>query len=209
MSNTCFTGISFNGVDAPKLKEDIERWADLSEDPDNKYWLGNFMIGAGLVSKEEADEGPGLPRYKGSITYLDLIDDEQLYIDTETAWGPMIKMWQMIVDKMNYDLEIIYHAEEPGNELYWTNDITEKGNYHVECNITALNSISDREFYCTDMGKEELNKLLLDILSVNQKKCSLLDTTEALIKKAQDIEYPDGDYFEAYPIKLVEIKDTF
>ena len=57
--------------------------------------------------------------------------DNQLHITTETAWDPMLKMWQKVVDKYLPGAEIIYAAEEPGMCLYVTNDPTFDGHYNI------------------------------------------------------------------------------
>ena len=49
------------------------------------------------------------------------MEDDQLKIMTETAWGPMNEVFDLICKKFP-GLTYYYQAEEPGCELYWSND---------------------------------------------------------------------------------------
>ncbi len=44
----------------------------------------------------------------------------------------MMQMWREINETFDLGFEIIYSAEEPGCELYWTNDPCEVGKYILD-----------------------------------------------------------------------------
>lgn len=50
---------------------------------------------------------------------------KQYYFDfyTESAWGPNLEMlFKLVKDKYMGEIKLIYISEEPGNEIYQTND---------------------------------------------------------------------------------------
>ena len=51
---------------------------------------------------------------------------------TDTAWCPMIEMWQRVVDKHLPGADIIFSAEEPGCGVYVTNDYDYDGKYVID-----------------------------------------------------------------------------
>lgn len=124
MPNWCWTKITINHEDKNKLKQLKSLINNFTSEnyKENGFglnWLGNIVGNSGIGT---VDENPETDlRCRGSLTYLDCIDN-QLIIDTETAWSPMLKMWIKLVDKYLPDAELIYQAEEGGNCLYSTND---------------------------------------------------------------------------------------
>lgn len=134
MPNWCYTDIHINYDDEQKLKafsEQIERWMKTPALPDVTWsnWLGNIILNAGIGT---VDTGKSTDlRCRGNVTYLEFMGD-YICIDTETAWAPMMLMWQKLVDKYLPDAEITYCAEECGCELYWTNDPLWEGKYRID-----------------------------------------------------------------------------
>jgi hypothetical protein len=57
----------------------------------------------------------------GDITCLELLDENTIRIDTETAWGRMNETWDLVLK--NYSsIAYYFYSEEPESSLYETND---------------------------------------------------------------------------------------
>lgn len=128
MPNWCNTDITIKHEDKALVKalyDKIEDWTsrDYKENDFGNGWLGNVVLGSGI----DADD----LRYRGMITSCELADDS-IILWTETAWGPMVKMWQRIVDRYLPGAEITFSAEEPGNGIYETNDSCYDGLYVID-----------------------------------------------------------------------------
>lgn len=151
MPNWCFTNIAMTGQieKVQFLHDKIKEWTskDYMQNGFGNTWLGNIVLGSGIATEEDIDKRD-TPRCRGVIVDLEInfLDPcvisfyfgatrqqgAVLNIQTETAWNPMIKMWSMINEHYNLGLEITYTAEEPGCELYETNDITISGTYIID-----------------------------------------------------------------------------
>lgn len=86
----------------------------------NSYWLG--YIKKSLLPEVEEE----LP-VRGEISYIeeDIEDHENdmasLKLTTETAWVACSELMDKIAGK--YDLQLFYYSEEPGCEIFETNDL--------------------------------------------------------------------------------------
>lgn len=142
MPNWCYTNITIYHNDEEKLKafyDKIEEWRSkpFKENDFDKYsmgWLGNIVGNAGLAEWKKVGEREGfVPNIscRGSIQTFEL-HGNRININTETAWCPMMQMWQKLCDKYLPDAEIFYMAEEPGCELFETNDPDVIGMYYID-----------------------------------------------------------------------------
>lgn len=186
MPNWCSTEIYINHEDDEKLKElynKIEYWTskDWVENGFGHNWLGNVVEGSGIGTYEEY-------RCRGSIVYMD-ISSGQITISTETAWCPMLKMWQAVVDKYLPDAEIIYTADECGCEIYYTNDPYYVNKYYVD--------IFDDDIYY-DWTKKSVVEWLQEVL----------DTKEPNVDKLINMMYEaDEDIGSVHKWKYVDISE--
>lgn len=86
----------------------------------NSYWLG--YIKKSLLPEVEEE----LPA-RGEISYIeeDIEDHDNdmasLKLTTETAWVACSELMDKIAGK--YDLQLFYYSEEPGCEIFETNDL--------------------------------------------------------------------------------------
>lgn len=120
MPNWCYTDISIYHKDNNKLKKffnKLEEWRTKSYlkndfDTYSLGWLGNIVGNSGLAKWGERKDGSHdfVPPIscRGSIQSCELLD-HHIVICTETAWGPMLEMWQLLCDKYL-----------PGAELYYS-----------------------------------------------------------------------------------------
>lgn len=128
MPNWCSTDIRIVCKKEEYAKEIFKKlceWYDSDIEADTsdfkRGWLGRFLIQAGITTREDIDSCK--IRCRGYVTYMD-ISQEEINLQTETAWEPMLKMWKLIIEKFwkNMVDNIYYVAQEPGCGLYWSND---------------------------------------------------------------------------------------
>lgn len=170
MPNWCSTDITITGgkKQVEFLHNKIEEWTSKNavENGFGKYWLGNILINSGVISAEQLDKVPH-PRCRGSLGFSDLNTDTEpaeLYIQTETAWSPMLQMWVEVLKKYNLDLEIIYTATECGCELYLTNDPCLSDKYVIDVFDDIEGVESDYE-----ATEQYVIELLRELLYTNEK----------------------------------------
>lgn len=143
MPNWCYTNITIYHNDEEKLKaffNKIEEWRKkpFKENDFDTYtlgWLGNIVGNSGLAEWKTRENGredfvPNIA-CRGSLQTFEL-DGNRINISTETAWCPMLNMWQRLCDKFLPDAEIWYTAEESGCGLFWTNDPGIVGKYYID-----------------------------------------------------------------------------
>lgn len=127
MPNWCMTKIIIHDKEEnlKVLEDKLTEWTKEPPLYPNGFgaeWLGNICLGSGLVTKEEFDTNTEEYRCRGTLNDFETGGDE-LILETITAWGPMLKMWAGVLDKIGLeDATITYYSEEPGMGLYWSND---------------------------------------------------------------------------------------
>ena len=166
MPNWCSTHLTITG-DHDQLQR-LNQELDLAEKiPSNtdfrKGWLGNLLLHTGMSNDAVCY---GEIHCRGEITYRDYGEEEgEITIDTETAWGPCLEVFTRFLDHFNLDkLEVIYTAEESGQDLYWTNDPSEAGTWIFDSwepeKMPEPFAGMSYEF----LPEEEMNKMLSDAL---------------------------------------------
>lgn len=109
MPNWCATRYRLTGEGAVKLNNLIDE--NRKNEKENWDWLGH------IVRQLGGDEGKLYCR--GWITDYELKDGE-LTIDCDTAWGELNEWREFVQEKL--DTKIFYVAEEPGCDVYLTNE---------------------------------------------------------------------------------------
>ena len=99
MPNWCSTRINFYGDKAAlsDFHDKIEKYTSSSVKKSDfgNNWLGNIVLGFGLTY--DGDSGVCC---RGSLDFLDEANENgEFNIDTETAWVPMLRMWEKIIEK--------------------------------------------------------------------------------------------------------------
>jgi hypothetical protein len=193
MPNWCQTRITINHEDENKLKElesNINKWISYNhkENGFGLNWLGN-IVGNSKVGT--VDENPETDlRCRGWVDYMQY-NDNQLIIDVETAWSPMLKMWVKVLEKYLPDAELIYTAEECGNELYCTNDNAMNKEYIID----AYGDIDvESDWYAPEEK----------VVSILQE---LLKTDENDVNKLIDL-FEDSDCYEEMNIHKWEFEEV-
>ena len=199
MPNWCATTITLNCNNKKNAKfiyKNIEKWIS-STKVDNSWgfnWLGNILINSGLYDSEDTN----FPRCRGCITYLDKYE-EQVVIDTETAWVPMLRMWTEVCDKVFTGMvnEIMYTAEEPGCNLYWTNDPALLDQW-------IFDSSGETEY---DLSEKELRERLLEFLPKEVRKWHDCDDIYALAELCEKMQTDEGDYLWVHKYEFVPLAE--
>lgn len=181
MANCCSTRITINHASESELLEFeklIENWVgmDTSGEYFKDSWLGNIVLKSGIGT---IDTNPETDlKCCGDITWM-RYKDNQLSIDTETAWSPVLKMWVKLLEKYLPDAELIYQTEECGCALYATNDPCLENYYVIDCwDVKEINT--DYE-----ASEETVREILQELLNTTE------DDIEELINMIKDSEYKD------------------
>ena len=163
MPNWCHTDIYIHSENKNQLSELdmlIDEWTKENY-MDNGFgldWLGNIVGNSGIGT---VDTNPETDlRCRGRLEYKDFYENT-LHITTSTAWAPMLKMWQKLVDKYVPDAEIIYSAEEFGNGLLETNDPVYDGLYYID----SLRDDVETDYEATE---DDVRKVLQKLLGTDE-----------------------------------------
>ncbi len=152
MPNWCHTTYIFKGKtnELKTLHDKIIEWTskEFIETSFGENWLGNILYGAGLKDRIDNPNAGEILSCRGSLIDIsDYIYDEGFKVWTETAWVPMAKMWNAVIEKL--DLQSVgfsFEAEEPGCEIFW---IYDPHNYNC----------FNEEVYIDSYGNMELDEL--------------------------------------------------
>ncbi len=181
MPNWCYTDISISrpakdgGVKElyDKLLEATARDSSVENDF-GKMWLGNIVE---KLLKE--DPVSGGYECRGTLCQFDMTEaEDEINLGTETAWGPMLKMWLDIIDKYCPGAEFVYTAEESGNGLYQTNDPDYIGKYYVD---SWENEVEAEWVASEDYVRSTARKL-------TGKKCDRRTKIENVVEMVNDLE---------------------
>ena len=186
-----------------ELNELLNEWTneDYMDNGFGEAWLGNIIIGAGLGTIDEDEEDIDTDLECRGVLVLAELTDDCLWIETETAWNPMLKMWVRLVEKYLPDGKLIYYAEEMGNEIYCSNDPKYKDLYYVEfVNNSAISKIIGYNIESFMDGHEikekDLRKCLQCLLSTDEDDIeTLIELTESKYD-ADDIYILKCDFIE-------------
>lgn len=205
MPNWCSNNITICHNDNEKLKalyENIKKWSKKTYHDNGfdypkcgSYWLGNIVGNAGLSewNNERNDFVPNI-RCRGSLNDLSY-EDGHIHIRTETAWEPMLLMWDKLREKYLPDAEIWFNAEESGCGLYATNDPDIIGTFYVDVWEPPEEFADEESMYEVDAD------------CVVQFLQKVLKTEESDIKKLLEMSdemFDSGDVEQWYSIHMWE-----
>lgn len=197
MPNWCETVYFFTGNQAELefLYTKLGEWISEEKSPSDfgANWLGNIAMGAGLNWKQ-------IP-CRGTLDFLSFEErngQPVLRVETETAWVPMHELWDALLHKIGSHCHYFYFAEEPGFELYETND-TEKAYFDADYIIDACweshNHEQFQEYFeegLNDWTSHDLKPILQELLK--DWKSSLQELIMQLTQLQTDWNVGDGIY---------------
>lgn len=180
MPNWCYTSIqitrpaSSGGV--KPLYDAIEAAMSAESYFKNRFgknWLGNIAEKLLDINPLDSDY-----RCRGTLCEYELSEgEEEIQLFTETAWGPMLKMWLALIDKYVPCAELFYTAQESGCGVYMTNDPTYENRYYIDS--WSWDIESDHE--ATEDDVRALGKRLTG------KKCDRRTKIDAVISQIYDV----------------------
>ena len=154
MPNWCVSWVDIVGPEKSidKVQAELEK-AVTTEYQKNGFgdrWLGNLLWHIGAI---DASGRPDI-RCRGSIEDISRPEGGRLQLQTESAWGPHVTCIEMFALHYAQDVEVFYTAEEPGNGLYWSNDLNYQSRVCVD--FWAEDTLPD-DLWIFD-GYEDLEK---------------------------------------------------
>lgn len=181
MPNWCMNRINIfceNKEKLSKLEGLIKSWTshNYCEKDFGLDWLGNIVGNSGIDNRESGDFTVSCRgRLASMVNY-----GNQLAIDTETAWKPMIKMWKLIVDKYLPEAKLTFTSDECGNDVYITNDESLKNCYIIDSygNIEYLE-------YDPESSENNTRRVLQELLRSDESDI------EKLIDILEESDYSD------------------
>lgn len=135
------------------LYNDLSKWTseEYIENGFGTEWLGH-IVARGINESREYENYA----CRGKIIDLfepEKTDDDSEYkisFSSETAWGPMPEMWHALLEKRAPNCRYYYYAEEPGCEIYCSNDV-EHENFTRESVITAYVENEDMKYLSDEL----------------------------------------------------------
>lgn len=156
MANDCFTMYRLYGD--KKLAQDIKRVQARHKDeyPNWCKWLATDLLG---YSEEDIKQDKIYVRGQIIDIYDDITDDE-IMIDTDTAWHPCTQLFDKLAHK--YDLDIYWMADERGCVGIWSNDV-EHVVWDWEYNVYIEETGAEEYFSSEEDALEFINDYLKDV----------------------------------------------
>ena len=125
-------------------------------------------------------------------------NEDSLFVQLECKWSPYLQALSAFVDHYDKDAEIIFQAEECGEEIYWTNDPTVSGTVYIDsCLAHDDGRLEELANKCEGESWENAVVLMADFLgiSLEEEKEKLWNKcVEALDEMAEG----KGDVFKPH-----------
>jgi len=208
MPNWCYTNISICHNDKNKLKDFFDKVEEWRKKPykTNDFdtyslgWLGNIVGNSGLAEWKVKENGredfvPNIS-CRGSLQTFEL-HENNININTETAWGPMLEMWKLLCEKYLPGADIYYTAEECGNGLFQTNDPDVVGKYYIDVWDTPPEGFEEEESVY-EAEEDDTIEFLQRVLKTDETDI------KKLIDMADKIEEP---WFSVHEWETMEVDE--
>ncbi len=189
MPNWCSTDITIHGE-----PEEIKTlWYHLQAATSKSFvengfgdtWLGNIVEYLGKSFRDV--------NCRGSICDMEMSGDSIICISQEDAWSPKLMPIKMLMDKYAPDASLFFVAEEPGCDLYDTNDPDFIGMWQVS--IWSNYDELPKELYDEDLMKPTRLKAILS--KFLQKNGTLSELTAMMSERYDgDIDFHEFEECE-------------
>ena len=164
MPNWCYTRIRVEDEkkNLENFKSLVEKWTshNFGKNDFGLNWLGNIVGNSKIGTIDTEDES--FLACRGRLLEIEVHDGEMI-IDTETAWGPMLKMWAILFEKYLPDAIFYYAAEEGGTGLYITDDPLMENKYVI------YSDGEDEIEYDSEATEETVVNILKECLKVKKE----------------------------------------
>ena len=197
MANLCWTVITVqSGKDyLDKLQKEFDAAFEKgSQELGVKTHLTKLLehIGYKLDGDCLKKDGKQAPEHRGEIAYIERTSDEELMLDMESDWVPMLGCIVRFVDEFipEDEVQIFYRAEEPGCGILWTNDPDYDGVYCFNSDLDSL----DKEYKCLKtlenagsyVDEATLKKCLKKFVGHDGSICRLISDANSKLNRLTD-----------------------
>ena len=185
MANSCISTIKFYSEDTEQLTLMYERFKEIYDSSDTG-WMGDY------ADAFFPEYGHDKMNCRGRVDEIDEIYRRNQYsvftIWTETAWGPKIGIWYLIVKRFYPSVKIAYIAEEQGNALFARWDETEGHIFYPET-LYVDGCLPDKEGECDYIDDHYGFGDLQDVMTFLDKRLPFeyvhANSEDALTKEVQ------------------------
>lgn len=166
-------------------------------------WLGNIALGAGLpIDGENSNDFNccGFVDYIGSINTVH--HNKGIYslkIEYESAWRPANEIWETVFQKYAPSCHFYWYAEEPGSEVYMSNDIAKKyfdHDYVLDCNVSNDNVLAELNEWDRDVYAGDLKEVLIKVFGPKP--------IEELIASVHTMKFAPCEYLRIHKVDYIE-----
>lgn len=206
MPNWCYSSVTIHSEKADVLEKELKE--ALSKNPAKaefgNSWLGNLLLHLGHKTEDVRKEN--VARCRGSVDWWDRLAKDEISLQTESAWVPHLECVEMFAKHYDLDAEVIYTADEPNKDIYWTNDPAVVGDIYVNSNADELGG-KWRELIedCADRPVRTVIPVLAEFLGIPCKTemagGSLVVTDEGVKELAKSLSVPDPPLQEGKVLK--------
>jgi len=193
MPNWCFTNITFYGefddlIPFHKKVEEIINTPSKVKNDFGSGWLGDFVHHFGL--DEEVSHRGCVSHYDAEIGEKECIPNFEIQI--ETAWAPMVEIWEKIIEQHYPKIKYVFISEETGFSVYINTDTEQEfyiTRYRVNVEYPGKYEGADTDVYCSTETE------VLDIIkTITGQDVESIKDGEELIEKTADMpENKDKD----------------
>lgn len=193
MPNWCSTAYVIEG-DAKEVKGlyDLMKGLQEREKPSVKNGFGTTWLGC-LVDALGSDWNT--IQCRGAWNGLEMIDDT-LRFTTETAWAPCVETFDLVCEKFP-SIRCFYQTEEPGMEMYETND--RDGKYFSDKYLVDMYT-PDKEYYHECFS--DLPSLYEYLEDIFERSVQSEDDVNAMVEQWQ--QDSNSAYCNIYQFQIVD-----
>ena len=190
MPNWCTTSYMIEGPHETLKKINDAILHHEVQENSSSDWEGNVLLALGITWKQNTPDGKGY-YMRGFIQDSPSLGENTLEFYADEAWG--VTDFNEVLEKNFPDIKVYFIAEEPGMEVYITNDAEGKffpTRYYVD---TCIKDDYQSEYFETE---EEAYKWLSDI---TQGKITNEEQVNAFNSDVEDTD----DFIYVYEFKIV------
>lgn len=196
MPNWCSTRYYIYSPKAELIYDALVKATSTYSDPEiwsaSKNWYGYLAVYSGRFYDCYS--------CRGAIESVDLDEaNNEVTIFAEDAWAPHPQLLVDFVHDYDEEAQIYYTAEEPGCEIYCTNDPDEVGHIYIECDFNGLSPEWERFIDRHEDCRQD--DLVEDLCKMLGKK----GTLEELTKEMRE-QNPDA-YINIHTYEYVPLED--
>ncbi len=161
-------------------------------------WFGNLYLAAGYTMEEIEKGGMHARGFETTVTLDEVGGSPCVCITANMAWNPPIdEMRRMIKEKYDNKLKLYYWAEEPGMEIYLSNDPT--GEYFDAAYVIDYDTVDDgcdRIYFGPGRDEEEKAVRLINSLTgLKFEKIEDILAHEEEVQSAFEKKHGSGDAY--------------